>query len=179
MGCPPRNRLFYRPLLDDVHQVVTDWEHNLTRWRRREIVLSLAMIGAVVAGCGAVVWMSVHLEKPPYSPRFANSPAALVSTLESRGAIMGRDPSGRINRAVVQSPSFNDTDLALLAQLPDLQTVLLVDASVTDAGVMLLSRVPKLQVVQLIDTQVTDEGGQKLQAALPRSIVKVRRSTGQ
>ncbi len=177
MGCPPRNRLFYRPLLVDVHDIVTEWEQKLARWRRREVVLTVILMGAVAAGFGATFGMSARLEKPPYTPRYANSPAAVVSELESRGALLGRDPSGRILRVV--AAGFSDADLALLAGLPDLQSVLFVDCPVTDGGVMVLRTMPSLRSVRLIDTQVTEAGSRSLQQALPQAYVLVTRTTSE
>jgi hypothetical protein len=100
-----------------------------------------------------------------------------VSVLESRGAILGRDPKGRITRIVAQSAGFSDADLALLTGLPDLQTVLIVECRVTDAGVMVLHSMRSLRSVRLIDTQVTEAGSQSLQEALPQADVRVTRTT--
>jgi hypothetical protein len=172
MGCPPRNRLFYRPLLEDVHEAVAVWERNLYYWRRRELALTILLIVGVAAGCVLIVCASARLEKPPYAPRYASSPTA-VATLESRGAVFGYDPSGRITRVVVHSPGFQDADLVLLRGLPDLQTVLLVGTPVTDAGIRTLHTLPNLRSINLIDTRVTHAGSQALKAALPQASVRV------
>jgi hypothetical protein len=176
MGCQPRNRWYYRPLLADLHAVVTSWEQNLDRWRRRELALTIALIAAVAAACGAIVWTAARLEKPPYAPRYPNSTAALLTALESRGAVFGRDSSARVTQVMVQSPGFQDADVARLAGLPDLQTVLLVGTPVTDAGALSLRTLPKLRSIHLIDTQVTEAGIRSLRAALPQAHVRVART---
>lgn len=177
MGSPPRNSLFYRPLLTDVHDIVTQWEQNWSHWRRREVVLTVVLICAIPAGCGVIVWMSARMEQPQYAPRYASSPAAVVSALESQGAHVGRDPSGRMTWLVAHSPAFDDADLVLLAGLPDLQAILLVECPVTDAGVMTLRTLPRLRSVRLIDTEVTAAGNRSLQVAMPQTRVRVDRTS--
>jgi hypothetical protein len=178
MGCPPRNRQFYRPLLADVHHVVSEWEQKLTTWQRREVLMTLFLAGAIAAGFGVVVWLSVRIEEPPYRPNNTSNLAAIVAVLESHGAIVGYHPSGQVRRVVAQSPRFDDADLVLLSRLPGLQTVLIVESPVTDDGLMKLRTLTQLQSVHLIDTQVTETGRRALQAALPQADVRVMRTAG-
>ena len=60
-----------------------------------------------------------------------------------------------------------DTDLAILARVPELKQLWLSRTQVTDAGLVHLAGLPELDLLYLSETQVSDQGVSQLEKALP------------
>jgi hypothetical protein len=71
----------------------------------------------------------------------------------------------------LSSTQVADDDLAILADLSDVQLLSLSHTSITDAGLRHLEHLSKLQTLELIDTKVTEKGLEKLRTALPATAI--------
>jgi len=64
MGAPPRTRLFYRPLLEDIHRTAVAWQNRLPLIQRlpasRLNAALLVLLMAAIFSIGGAVAMYVH-----------------------------------------------------------------------------------------------------------------------
>jgi hypothetical protein len=66
---------------------------------------------------------------------------------------------------------INDTELALVENLTDIEFLLLNDTAISDAGLNHLQGLRRMRAVWLRNTKVTDAGVSKLQQALPQCLI--------
>jgi hypothetical protein len=96
----------------------------------------------------------------------SNEPLAVVF---SRGGLVRALPvgSGEVLHIDLTGTAFGGDDLAHLAKLSNLNSLVLSKTQVTDAGLAPLGKLKALSKLKLFDTQVTDTGVADLQRALP------------
>lgn len=88
-----------------------------------------------------------------------------LEALQERGAMASRDdraPGAPVTWVTCYRP-IQDEDLDLLAALPHLANLVLLEGGITDAGLKRLQRLPRLASLWLTKTNVTDKGLSHLQ----------------
>ncbi len=81
-----------------------------------------------------------------------------VRELESLGAIVRRDTSGRVIEINLTGKPVGNADLEAIARQPYLQRLWLTNTGITDAGLPSLMPLKNLRVIGLARTGVTDAG---------------------
>ncbi|MEX0717136.1 MAG: hypothetical protein WD066_11130 [Planctomycetaceae bacterium] len=78
--------------------------------------------------------------------------------------LLSPDAAGTVDR-VLLGPNLGDADLGLLAELPNLQGVILSGSGITDDGMAVVSELPRLERLALFETNVTAAGVRRLRRA--------------
>ena len=127
----------------------------------------LALRGAAVLLAG---WAGMGLALEPLPEE-----APAVAAVKARGGAVDFDAAGHLVKVDLGDRPATDADLALLAEVPSIESLELWGAEITNKGMPSLAKLTGLKQLVLENTDVTDAGAKALEKLTNLKVLNLRR----